>query len=457
MPWQGKEGAPLGPPRAFHTRHFPSSLRTITVSCRQSAAMPKVVCKPEPQAQGSCKSEAHGHGLGTSLPASPFQLDFIQDNNDGGARVDGLDSIELSDVAVKSEPSNWNPNPEASLLGRGYHTQTSLRSTESTLTFYPTHGSFNSGQAFATQQNFPPSDLAWIDEPQALSNNTLFPAHIAHSSGSQPFPLLESSTGWAMGSLTRRLSEPLLSNPTNLVSQGEQPARRDGLRSLSKRKSRGPELELDWEYLMGYESLPGGSSPRGSCLEIETGDVGEEKERRQRRRNNNRESAKRVKEKRDADLKEANKKVEQLQAEQERLMGQCSSMHESCVGLQNDLQALKERWGENQAKNRRLSSELHHLRKNVGLEASIAKTNGSLGDQILRATAAGMPNERHGWNEDPSMRLGDCPGQNFDGSGGGDPAFMHSGGQLATDMDLSWLPVKAEAQTNHDQGWQAWR
>jgi hypothetical protein len=60
---------------------------------------------------------------------------------------------------------------------------------------------------------------------------------------------------------------------------------------------------------MGYESLPGGSSPRGSCLEIETGDVGEEKERRQRRRNNNRESAKRVKEKRDADLKEANKKV----------------------------------------------------------------------------------------------------------------------------------------------------
>jgi regulator of replication initiation timing len=52
-------------------------------------------------------------------------------------------------------------------------------------------------------------------------------------------------------------------------------------------------------------------------------------------------------------------------------MGQCSSMHESCVGLQNDLQALKERWGENQAKNRRLSSELHHLRKNVGLEASV--------------------------------------------------------------------------------------
>jgi len=111
-----------------------------------------------------------------------------------------------------------------------------------------------------------------------------------------------------MDSTTRSLSETLLGIPNKLASLGGQPARREGLRNLTKRKSRGVDLELEWEYSMGDESLAGGS-PRSSCLEAEDGDLGEEEHRRLRRRNNNRNSAKRVKYKRDADMKDVCDKV----------------------------------------------------------------------------------------------------------------------------------------------------
>ena len=69
--------------------------------------------------------------------------------------------------------------------------------------------------------------------------------------------------------------------------------------------------------------------------------------------------------------------MERLQFEQERLLRQCSSMQDSCVGLQRELQDLRNRWGDNQAENQRLTLEVHHLRKNVGVGASVTSSTAS--------------------------------------------------------------------------------
>ena len=66
----------------------------------------------------------------------------------GSTKSEALGSMELSDVAA--EPPMWNPST-GSLLARAYHTQTSLRSTESTLSYQPPFISFGS-QPFAVNE-----------------------------------------------------------------------------------------------------------------------------------------------------------------------------------------------------------------------------------------------------------------------------------------------------------------
>lgn len=465
MPWQGQEAKPLGPPRAFHPHHYPSSLPTITMSFPQSAGLTKVVCKPDPPAQSQCKSETYTRSLEVTQPTSPFQLDFShQDNANDACKAEGLNSMELSDVAVKMEPT-WNAEAATTLLGRGYNTQTSLRSTESTLSFYPTHGSLSSVQTpqAVEQQNFPPSDLAWIDDTQLPSNSMLHSAPVTHLSGGHPYPMLDVSTGGAVGALTRCLSETLLGLPTGLAPHGEHHGRREGLRplrSLPKRKFRATKVDLDrdWYCLDDDDDNLAGGSPCSSRGEAEDGGVGDAQERRLRRRNNNRESARRVKEKRNSDLREVNCKVEQLQVEQEVLLGQCSSMHDSCLGLQRELQELRGRWGDNQAENHRLLAELNHLRKNVGLASSGAANSGNLKPG---PTAALIPGAYAAY-------VPTTPGMQYDGApllgslGGDQGLFALNGGPLASEMGqglglgFSWSPTKPEVQATHDQDWRNW-
>jgi hypothetical protein len=379
-------------------------------------------------------------------PASPFQLEISQQDTAGPAKSEGLDSVEVSDG--KLEPRVWNPlDAGASLLGRVYHTQTSLKSTESTLSYYPTFGSLNSSQAATIDQAFPPSDLAWIDEPQAPSNTMLYSAPVTYNPGNHHFPQQDANTGGRVSSLTRSFSETLLDAPAAAAGQGDQRSRREGLRpmkSLPKRKYRASDADLSWEGMAG-EDDPAGTSPRSSDGEGEDVDMGEDEQRRQRRRSNNRESAMRIKEKRHADLREVSDKVERLQAEQARLVGQCSSMQDSCLSLQRELQELKGRWGENQAENQRLTTELHHLRRNVSLGSSA----GHSGNQEHHVMASSLPNGFFMPGQAPGMQHGGAMG--YGGYNNGPHRVPMGGGHMAAEP--TWQPGH---QTNNDQDWRNW-
>jgi len=119
------------------------------------------------------------------------------------------------------------------------------------------------------------------------------------------------------------------------------------------------------------------------------------------------------------------------------------------------LLALWGGWGENQAENHRLSSELHHLRKNVGMSHSVAQGWAHSGNPTPQPTSLSPPNMFPAYmaNQGPMQHVG---GPAFPGRYIVDQHFALSSDQMAADMGLTWPPTKPEPQANLDQDWKKW-